>query len=294
MSVDRLASAPVNRLGRALHVGLDDHRQFLGRAFADALHHLLERTASTSGARQLVLAVATGTEVRDLARARFALDDVEFVAGLRRAVEAQYLDRESRQRLLHRVAAIVHQTAHAAPYGAGHQHVADLQRATLHQHGGHRAAARIELGFDDDAVGHAVRVGLELEHLGLHEDGFLELVEIGLLGRRDLDRLHFAAQRFDLDLVLQQLGADAVGVGTGFVDLVDGDDDRHARGLGVGDRLHGLGHDAVIGGHHQHDDVRHLGAAHAHRREGFVARRVEEGDLLAGGQGRPDRRRYAG
>ena len=38
---------------------------------------------------------------------------------------------------------------------------------------------------------------------------------------------------------------------------------------------------AVVGGDDEHDDVGHLGAARAHRREGLVARRVEEDDVAA-------------
>ena len=52
-------------------------------------------------------------------------------------------------------------------------------------------------------------------------------------------------------------------------------------GLGVIDGLDRLRHDAVVGGDHEHDDVRHLGAALAHGGEGLVARRVDEGDLVA-------------
>ncbi len=48
----------------------------------------------------------------------------------------------------------------------------------------------------------------------------------------------------------------------------------------MGDGFNRLGHDAVIGRHHQDDDIGDLGAAGAHRREGGVAGRVEEGDLL--------------
>ena len=51
-------------------------------------------------------------------------------------------------------------------------------------------------------------------------------------------------------------------------------------GLGVVDRLDGLRHHAVVGGHHDHRDVGDLGAAGAHGREGLVARRVEEGDRV--------------
>ncbi len=42
------------------------------------------------------------------------------------------------------------------------------------------------------------------------------------------------------------------------------------------DRLGGLRLDAVVGGDDDHRDVRHAGAAGAHRGEGLVARRVEE------------------
>ena len=85
----------------------------------------------------------------------------------------------------------------------------------------------------------------------------------------------------DEDLVLEKLGAHALRIGVRLVDLVDGDDDRHLGRLGVIDRLDGLRHDAVVGGHHQDDDVGNVGAAGAHGGEGGVAGRVDEGDLLA-------------
>ena len=106
--------------------------------------------------------------------------------------------------------------------------------------------------------------------------------------------MRLAAQIFDLDLVLQQFGLHPHRIGVALVDLVDRDDDRHARRLGVGDGFDRLRHDAVVGGDHQHDEVGDLGAARAHRGEGGVARRVEEGDLLARSSAAPDRRRYAG
>src|SRR6185503_20913107 len=116
------------------------------------------------GARQLDLTVATRPEVGDLARTRFALHDMELVARLRRAGETQHLDRESRSRALDSLGAIVDETTHAAPYGAGHQHVAHLERAALDQHRRHRTAALVEPGLDHHAVGGAVGIGLELEH----------------------------------------------------------------------------------------------------------------------------------
>ena len=73
----------------------------------------------------------------------------------------------------------------------------------------------------------------------------------------------------------------AVRIGLRLVDLVYGHDDRNLGRLGVIDRFKRLRHHAVVGGNHDHHDVRHLGAASAHARKRFVTRRVEEDDLAA-------------
>ena len=132
---------------------------------------------------------------------------------------------------------VVDQRADLAARGAGDEHVADAQRAALDEHGRERAAALVELGFDHRAFGGAVGVGLEFEDFGLELDRFEQLVEVGLLGRRDFDVLDVAAHVLDDDLVLQQLLADLLRLGVRLVDLVDGDDHRHAGRLGVVDRL---------------------------------------------------------
>ncbi len=70
-----------DRLERALDVGFDDDRQFLGAAGGDLREHLLERAAAAGGGR--LLAPAALAEIGDLARAAFVLDDDEIVAGQR-------------------------------------------------------------------------------------------------------------------------------------------------------------------------------------------------------------------
>ena len=47
------------------------------------------------------------------------------------------------------------------------------------------------------------------------------------------------------------------------------------------DGLDGLGHDAVLGGHHQNGDIRHHGAAGTHGGKRLVTRGIQEGDGLA-------------
>ena len=102
---------------------------------------------------------------------------------------------------------------------------------------------------------------------------------------RGLDDLDVAAPLHGVKALLGQLAEDLVDVrrrvDVGQVDLVQGHDDRHLGGLGVGDGFDRLGHDAVVGGHDQDHDVGHVGPAGAHGGEGLVAGRVDEGDRLA-------------
>ena len=176
---------------------------------------------------------------------------------------------------------IRHQRADPAPFRTGNDDIAGPQRAALHQHGRDRAAAAVEPGFDHRAFRGAVRVRLELEQFRLQRDQIEQPVEIALFLGRHIDFQHVAAQRLDLDFVLQQLRAHALGLGVGFVDFVDGDDDRHLRCFGVMDGLDGLRHDAIVGCNHQHDDIGDLGAARAHGGEGGVTGRIDEGDSAA-------------
>ena len=100
-----------------------------------------------------LLALLARTIVGDLAGARLAVDDREAVAGVGRAGEAEHLDRHRGTGFADRCAGIGDERAHAAPFGAGDDDVAAMQRAALHQHGRDRAAAAVELRLDHGAFG---------------------------------------------------------------------------------------------------------------------------------------------
>ena len=160
-----------------------------------------------------------------------------------------------------------------------HHRIAVLEGARLDEHGGHGAAAAIQPAFHDGATGRTVRVRAQLEHFRL-ESGHLE--ELGnavtaLRGGRDEDGL--TAPVFGYQTQVRQLSLHAIGLATRLVDLVHGHEDWHVGGFRVIHRLDGLRHHAVVRRHHEDHDVRGLGAAGAHGREGFVTRRVEEGDF---------------
>jgi hypothetical protein len=189
-----------DRFRRTLHIRLDEDMKVLARTFLELRHHLLERSAARGDATRLTpLALAI---IGDLSGARFVLDDDELVARFRRRTQAQHFDRNRGTRILDLLALVVDEGAHPAPGGAGDEDIAQMQGAALHQDGRDRTAATIELGFDDDAGGLAIGIGLEIEHFRLQEDGVEQLVEIGALERRDFDLEHVTTHAFHHDLVL--------------------------------------------------------------------------------------------
>ena len=274
-----------DRLHGTLHVALDDEREFLAARRLELGHHVRKRTARRTAAHGGLFALLPLAIFGDFTGAGLALDDRDAIACVRRAGEAEHFHREGRRRRGHVSALVIEQGAHAAPLGARHDDIAHRQGAALHQNGGHGATTTIQPGLDDGAFGGTVGVGVQIEQFGLQGDGLEQLVEIELLERGHFDLERVAAQGFHLHFVLQQLAAHALWLGVGLVDLVDRHDQRHASRLRMADRLDGLGHDAVVSRHHEHDDIRHLGAAGAHGGEGGVAGGVDEGHGNAAGGG---------
>src|SRR5262249_15579097 len=138
-----------NGLDRALYVALDEQRELLASGLLQLLHHLLERARRRCRAQGLsALARAI---VGDLARSRLIFDDCERITGLGRGVEAQDLDRHRGAGRGHGLATIVDQRAHAPPRCTGDDDIADVQGATLHEHGTDGAATPLELGLDHHA-----------------------------------------------------------------------------------------------------------------------------------------------
>ena len=219
--------------------------------------------------------------VGDFARRAVVVHDVERVAGLRGAVQTEHLHGRRGTCRLHLLAVLVEHRLHAARVGSREDHVADAERTALHQDRRDVAAALVERRFDDRTLRLLVGIGFQVEHLGFQQHFFEQFVEVDALLGRNLLVLVFAAPRLHEVVHLRELFLDVVGVGVGFVDLVDGEYHRHAGGLRVVDRLDGLRHDVVVGCDDDDGNVRDGGAARTHGREGFVARGVEERDLLS-------------
>ena len=176
-----------DRLDGADHVALDDEVQVLHLALLHLREERLERDAALRALRELLCAHPGRALAGDAAGDTLALDDAPVLAGRRRLVEAEHLDRIARAGLLDLLAAIVVERPHLAPRVAGDDGVADAERAAVDEHRRDRPAADVEPGLDDRPGRLSVRVRaqpLELE-VGDEEHLLEELVEAGLLLRRD-------------------------------------------------------------------------------------------------------------
>ena len=110
-----------------------------------------------------------------------------------------------------------------------------------------------------------------------------KFVDAGTLLGRNRHEGRIATVLFGNDAFGDQFLLDAIRIGIRLVHLVDRHDQRHTGRLGMVNRFLGLRHHAVVGRHHQNDDVGRLGAAGTHRGKRFVTRGVEEGDHAAVG-----------
>src|SRR4051812_36099518 len=276
----QLGDLVLEGLERARHVGLEHEPELVDQGAALAVEDVLERELLAAAAGERLGLDARGPLTRELARLAVVLDHADELAGLGDGVEAEDLDRLAGPGLLDLVSLVVVHRAHAAPVGAGHDVVADLERAALDEDRHDGTAAGVELGLDDHAGGVRVRVGLELLDLGHQDDRLEQVVEVLLRLGRHVDEQRLPAPLFGLQAEVRHLRADAVGLRALLVDLVDRDEDRHPGRLRVVDRLAGLRHHAVVGRDDDDRDVGDLGAAGAHGGERLVAGRVEEGDDL--------------
>src|SRR5437764_3666037 len=111
---------------RADDVALEDQVQILDAAAAELFEQRLEGDRRGTPLGELLAAQPLAAGVRELARAALVLDDACRLAGGRRLVEAQDLDRRARRRLAELLAAEVVQSANARPRVARHDRVADL------------------------------------------------------------------------------------------------------------------------------------------------------------------------
>ena len=123
--------------------------------------------------------------IHDLPRDALIGDDAKLFAGLRDFGNAHEHRRRRWAGFLDSLSAVVEHRLDFAADLADDDGIALAQGAALDENRGDWAPVRVEFGFDDDAVGGPVGIGLELRDLGDEADRLQQVIDASALRRRD-------------------------------------------------------------------------------------------------------------
>src|SRR5689334_23641360 len=206
---------------RAGYVTLDDEEQFLALTGLERLVQVLERDPATA-LGELGDTLARLAALGDLPGHPVVGDNQEVVTRAGHGGQAEHLDRTGRQSLGDGLVVLVQHGPDPAVRLTADDRVAHVQRAALHQHGRHRAAALVQVALDGHALGVLVRVGPQVEGgVGGQDDRLEQVLQAGPLGRGHVHELGVAAELLGHEPVLGELGPHPLRVGALLVDLVD-------------------------------------------------------------------------
>ena len=176
---------------------------------------------------------------------------------------------------------MIHHRTHTTDRRARNDDVAAVERTVLNQYRCNRTFALVELRLNDNTLRAAVRVRLQILHVGNQQNAFQQIINALVLQSRDGNADHVAAPFLGNKTVLGQLGLDGVGVRTRLIHLVDGNDNVNARRFRMVDRFNGLRHHAVVRRNNKDCNIGCHRASCTHGGERLVTGGVKEGDLSA-------------
>ena len=274
-----LGQAVLDGLHGTLNVGLEDQGKLLNLLLLDPVEEVVEGEASC-GLVPLLIDGHLLPQQGDLLGLLDGVHHLEGVSGGGNLLEAADLDGRHHLRLLEAFALVVEEGPNPSGGAPGDEGVPEGEYPLLNQDRGDGTPLGVELGLQNRSLGGNPGVALEFVNLCDQEDHVQEVLYADAFLRGDGHADGVPAVLLDDDPVLDELLLDLEEVDVRFIDLVDGDDDGNARGLGVVDRLDGLRLDTVVGGDDQDDQVGDVGAPEPELRERFVAGSVDEDDGL--------------
>src|SRR5690606_6067109 len=264
-----------NGFQRTTHVGLEHHIEGLDLVLAHVLEHILELGCLL--ALQTLLTLTALTEFGQFFGFFLVRHSEEFVTGVRRAVQAQNLDRNGRAGFFHLAPGFVGHGAHLTEEGTSYHHVTLAQGTVLNQHGGNSTTAALKAGFNHNTFRRRIRRRFQLKDFSLQQHRFQQVIDTHTGVRRNRHELNVAAPVFRNHVQRRQLVLDAVRIGFFLVHLVDGNHDENHGRTGVLNGFLGLRHNTVVACHHQDNDDGTLGTTSTHGGKRGVARGIQEG-----------------
>ncbi len=259
-------------------ITLEDEVEGLDLAILESLGEVLEADALAS-LRELSVALGSLTLLRNLARGPIVIGHDEGVPCSGNTREALNRHGTRREGFLNGLAVLVDHGADTTIGSAGNNRFTHAERSRLDENRGNRTATLIQTGFDSHTAGGPVRISPEVQTSVCGEQDSIEkLGDTFTLQRRHLDCLSITAILLGNQTKLGQLLEHLVSFCSRGIHLVDGHHDGNPGCLRVVQSLNCLGHDAVIGGHHQNRDIGDLSSTGTHSGKGLVTGGINEGD----------------
>ena len=143
-----------------------------------------------------------------------------------------------------------------------------------------RTSALIQLSFDNYAVGFTVRVGFQFFHFRYQQDVFQQVIEPDSLLSGNRNHNDIAAPVFGNKAFAGQFFLNVFRVGAWLINLVNSYHNRNLCRLRMVDSFHSLRHNAIISRYNDDRNIGNLRTAGSHSGKRFVARGIQEGNLL--------------
>src|SRR5208337_1698686 len=264
-------------LQRTMDIGFDYKFKFLDLAFLNLIEQVFESNLARSG--KLLFPELEKPVLGDCSGLLFIGQNDKIVTRVGHPGKTENLDRNGRLGRIYSLPASIEHIADPSRVNSADINVTGPERPFLNQDCGNRPPALVQLGLDDSAPGHLVRVGLEFKQFGLEEHHFEQFLDPNPLFGRYFNHCGVSTPFFRNESLLGEFTLDSFYVGVGLVDFVYGHNNRYLCGFGVIYGLDRLLHDAVIGRYHQDDCIGNFGAPCAHGCKSLMARSIQKYDI---------------
>ena len=265
------------RFYRTLHIRLQNNRQILQFSGFNLIEEGIQANLLSGLLHHLLLSFRNEGICIGL-RLFFIIFHLENLTGIRHGIQAENLYRHRRCRFLDSFSLIINHGTNLTEGRADSHNIADMQCTLLHKKASHRTSSLIQFRLDNHSIGFSIRVGFQLQDIRFERDVLQKFFQSfsGLRRYRTADGASAVILRNEI--VGHEFLLYLVDICRRLINLINGNNHFRVGRLRMINGLNGLRFNAVIRSYNQYGNIRRLGTAHTHRREGLMSRRIEEGN----------------
>ena len=272
----KLFQGGLEGLCRTLHVCLDDNLQLHDTTSIDGVVEVVQ--SNLAYALSILKTLQFLTFCRNRASSLFGVSYLEWVTSVGHGFHTKDFHGHTGSSFLNLFSTVVEDGTNTAGINTCNEGIACGKGSPLHNNGGHNTTSMVNTGFYNLSLCTTVPCGTELQNFSLQEDGIQQVLQAFLFQGTNVNKLSVSTPIFWNQSQVGKLGLYTVGICLGLVHLVYCNNDGNLGILGVIDSFDSLGHNTVIGGNHQNNNISNLGTTGTHHGKCFVTRCIQEGN----------------